>query len=227
MATLGSLLTDVRNRLDETTSGQWTDAELRSWINEGARDVSRRTETLQTSSDLTVVADTQEYTLPVDTLRVHRAEWRPTASSQVYPLDYRDFNSMDSIWWSSQTTTTGYPTFYTMWGYPPGLKVVLYPTPSEAGTLKVFYYKTTTDLATDGTADSSTVTIPSGYEDLVSLYCEMVALRKDRDSRWQESRLLYKDTLDNLIDNTRRWTDQGDFIQVGSRYLPGWLYNDG
>ena len=104
MATLGSLLTDVRNRLDETTSGQWTDAELRSWINEGARDVSRKTETLQGTTNISIVADTQEYTLPTDTLRIHRAEWRPTSSSNVYTLEYRDFNSMDAVWWSSQTT---------------------------------------------------------------------------------------------------------------------------
>ncbi|MDP6717446.1 MAG: hypothetical protein QGF59_02270, partial [Pirellulaceae bacterium] len=106
--------------------------------------------------------------------------------------------------WSSQTTSKGYPTFYTMWGYPPSLKVVLYPTPSEAGTLKVFYYQHSTDLATT--------------------YCEMVALRKDRDPRWQEARALYMDTLTEMQDRTRRWTDQGDFIQVGQTYVPGWLW---
>ncbi len=224
MATLTSLLTDVRNKLDETTSGQWSDAELRTWINEAARDMSRRSETLQNSSNITVVADTQEYTLPTDTLRVYRVEWRPTSSSNVYPLEYRDFNSMDTVWWSSQTTSKGYPTFYTMWGYPPSLKVVLYPTPSEAGVLKVFYYQHSTDLATDGTEDSSTVPVPAGYEDLCTTYCEMVALRKDRDPRWQESRALYMDSLTEMLDRTRRWTDQGDFIQVGQTHVPGWLW---
>lgn len=224
MATQSTYLTNIRAKLDEATSGQWTDAEIRSWINEGVRDIARRTETLQSTALITVTADVQEYTLDGDYLRVHRVEWSPTSSSQVYPLDYRDFNSMDAVWWTSQTTSKGYPSFYTMWGYPPSLKIVLYPTPSEAGQLKMFYYLTPTDLATDGTAAGSTVQVPSGYEDLVESYAEMVALRKDRDPRWQESRSLYMDSLNGFIERSRRWTDQGDFIQVGNQFLPGWLY---
>ena len=224
MATQSTYLTNIRAKLDEVTSGQWTDAEIRSWINEGARDVARRTETLQSTALINVDPNVQEYNLDGDYLRVHRVEWRPNSSSQVYPLEYRDFNSMDAVWWSSQTTSKGYPSFYTMWGYPPSLKIILYPTSSEAGKLKMFYYLTPTDLATDGTAAGSTVKVPSGYEDLVEAYAEMVALRKDRDPRWQEARTLYMDSLNGLIDRSRRWTDQGDFIQVGNRHLPGWLW---
>jgi len=224
MATQATYLTNVRSKLDETTSGQWSDTELRGWINEAARDIARRTETLQTYEEINVTANTQEYTLNDGCLRVHRVEWRPTASSNVYPLEYRDFNSMDAVWWSSQTTSKGYPTFYTMWGYPPTLKIVLYPTPSEAGKLKVFFYQTATNLATDGTAAGSTVQVPIGYEDLIEAYVEFVALRKDRDPRWQESRAIYMDSLNEMIDTTRRWTDQGDFIQISGSHVPGWLW---
>ena len=107
MATQATYLTNIRNKLDETTSGQWSDAELRAWINEAARDIARRTESLQTYEEINVSADTQEYTVNDGCLRVHRVEWRPTASSNVYPLEYRDFNSMDAVWWASQTTAKG------------------------------------------------------------------------------------------------------------------------
>ena len=224
MATQATYLTNIRNKLDETTSGQWSDAELRTWINEAARDIARRTESLQTYEEINVTANTQEYTVNDGCLRVHRVEWRPTASSNVYPLEYRDFNSMDAVWWASQTTSKGYPTFYTMWGYPPTLKIVLYPTPSEGGKLKVFFYQTASNLATDGSAAGSTVQVPVGYEDLIESYVEHVALRKDRDPRWQEARAIYMDSLQEMIDQTRRWTDQGDFIQVGSSHIPGWLW---
>ncbi len=224
MATQATYLTNIRSKLDETTSGQWSDSELRSWINEAARDIARRSETLQSYEEINVTANTQEYTLNDGCLRVYRVEWRPTASSNVYPLEYRDFNSMDAVWWASQTTSKGYPTFYTMWGYPPTLKIVLYPTPSEVGKLKVFFYQTSSDLATDGSAAGSTVQVPAGYEDLLEYYVEFVALRKDRDPRWQEARALYMDALNDMLETTERWTDQGDFIQVGQRHLPGWLW---
>ena len=116
MATQATYLTNVRNKLDETTSGQWSDTELRSWINEAARDVARRTESLQATEIMDSDPNVQEYNLAGNYLRVHRVEWSPTGSSNVYPLEYRDFNSMDAVWWASQTTAKGYPNFYTMWG---------------------------------------------------------------------------------------------------------------
>ena len=54
MATQATYLTNIRNKLDETTSGQWSDAELRTWINEAARDIARRTESLQTYEEINV-----------------------------------------------------------------------------------------------------------------------------------------------------------------------------
>jgi hypothetical protein len=32
------------------------------------------------------------------------------------------------------------------------------------------------------------------------------------------------DTLNGMLDRTRRWTDQGGFVQVGQTYVPGWLW---
>jgi hypothetical protein len=32
------------------------------------------------------------------------------------------------------------------------------------------------------------------------------------------------DSINEMIDTTRRWTDQGDFIQVSGSHIPGWLW---
>ena len=48
--TLALLRGDVRSRLNEATAAFWSDAELTRWINEGASDVARRTESLRTRS---------------------------------------------------------------------------------------------------------------------------------------------------------------------------------
>lgn len=224
-ATLGQLVTDVRSHLDEASSRFWTDVELRRWCNEALRDVARRAETLQRTSTVTAVANTQQYTLATDILRVYRVEYLPTGSGQVYPLEYRDFNSMDSVWWSSQTQTKGIPFWYTLWGFTPALKMIVYPTPSTGGTFNVFNYQLPADLATDGSADSTVVDLPNGWQDLIALYCEYVSLRKDADSRWQEAKGIYEERLGSMIDVTRRWTDQSDSIQIGSGgFLPFWLY---
>ena len=59
MATQSTYLTNIRAKLDEVTSGQWTDAEIRSWINEGAKDIARRTETLQATALINVDPNVQ------------------------------------------------------------------------------------------------------------------------------------------------------------------------
>lgn len=95
--TQGELLIDVRERLDEVGTGhQWEDGEIRRWINDGARDIARKCETLLATANITGVAGTQTYAMPTNVIRVHRVEWKATGDSAIYPLEYRDYNNADS-----------------------------------------------------------------------------------------------------------------------------------
>lgn len=225
VAQMSDLVADLRSHLDEANARMWSDVELERWLNEGLRDVARRAEVIQDTATVNVVSGTQQYALSSGNLanmtRVYRVEWVPNANS-IYPLEYRDFSNMDSVWWTQQKTTQGYPYWYTMWGFPPSVKLILYPTPSQNGTLNVYYYRTMADVT--GTA---TVEIPNGWHDLAVLYAEYVALRKDSDARWMEAKQLYEDRLGELIDLTRRWTDQAGAYSTSSGFVPGWLYDPG
>lgn len=165
--------------------------------------------------------------MPTDIIRVNRVEWRPTSQTQVYPLEYRDFVNMDAVWWSAQEITQNTPRMYTMWGYPPTLKLILYPTPSEPGSLKTFYYRLPVDRAVDGTEQTSAIDIPEGWGDLLLDFAEYSALRKDADPRWQEAKALYLEHLNDFILTTRRWSDQsgGPINEYGATGggLPDWL----
>lgn len=222
--TLGQLLSDVRNRLDEQSARMWGSPELRGWILEGARDVARRAEILLQSSTIAVTSGTQQYTGPTDAVRIYRVEWQPTGQSTIYPLEYYDFASMDELWGPNQIITQAYPIAYTMWGFPPSLKIILYPSPSSNGQLNVYYYRLPADLATDGSADNTNVDVPEGWWDLIPKYCEFVAMRKDGDQRWQDARALYEAQLDGLIEHSRRWTDQAGSFSFADRMIPAWLY---
>lgn len=225
--TMKALITALReDRLDEKDAAQWQDDELRRWINEGTRDICRRIEILPTSADIAVSAGVQQYTMATDVLRVNRVEWRPTGQTNVYSLEYRDFNNMDSVWWTSQIQTQGTPVLFTMWGYTPNLKLVLYPTPSVSGVAKVFYYKLPTEIATDGSADTSTIDLPEGWHDLVLDYAEYRALRKDGDDRWQAAKAEYEQHLINMEEHTRRISDQAGMIVAGNTMIPQWLYGE-
>lgn len=217
--TLATIREDVRDRIDETAARRWTDAQLNRWINEGAIDIARRTEVLQAKQDITAVAGTQEYTLPTDMIRVHRIEFTPTGSTSTYTPEYRDFNSMDGVWWSQKTSRRGTPVLYTVWGFPPTAKLVLYPTPDPGGTITVYYYR----LPVEAAADANSPELPEGWHDLLADYAEYKALRRDADPRWREAKQIFEENLGNLFDVTRRWTDQVGTIDTATTTLPGWL----
>jgi len=228
MATMTELLTQTRARLDEATSGFWTDPQLRTWIMEGARDIARRAEVLQTTDTIAGLADVQSYACPDDVIRVYRAEWVNTGDTFTYPLDYQDYNNMDQVWWTGKTQGSNVPSFFTFWGYPPNLTITLYPKPSQAGTITLYYYKMPAPIDPNGTEDSNTVETPMGWEDIITLYCEYNALRKDSDNRWSEAKTIYEEKLDEMIQVTRRWTDQAGLIVSNvNPFVPSWLYNDG
>jgi hypothetical protein len=228
MVTQAEAVTKVRERLDETTAATWTNEQLRGWINEAMRDVARLSETIQSTATITITSTditngVQEWTLDGTTLRVYRVEYKPTGQTNVYPLEYGDFNNLDAVWWTRKTISTGTPQMFTLWGYPPQLKIVLYPKPALAGTLTVYYYKVPADLATDGTAAATTLSVPNGWEDLVYEYVTYLALRRDRDPRWQEAKQAYDEKLAAMVDLTARWSDQSGSITPSGSMLPDWL----
>jgi len=226
MTTQSQLLLDIRSRLDEPSPQFYPDTELRRWINQGARDVARRTETLQTTADIPLTAGQQQYTAPADVLRIYRVEYRDTGN-RVYGLEYRDYANADSVWWTAQLTVQSIPQMWTAWGFPPTLKIVLYPIPGNTGTsLRVFYYQAPADLALDGTAANTTVPIPTGRDELIVDFAEYMALRKARDQRWQEAKAIYDEKVQSMIDQTRRWTDQaGTYDQTGTLLHP-FIWNE-
>jgi hypothetical protein len=223
----GQLLSDLReSRLDEPTAGQWTDTDLRRYLNEGAVEIARRTECLLATHTQPTVAGTQEYTAPTDAVRIYRVEYIDS-SSAVTALEYRDFGNMDAVWWTQKLNTTGRPYLYTMWGYPPTLKIVLYPKPDAIGTLKCYYYKLAVELATSSTADAaSSYDIPAGWENILLDYAEYRAYVKDRDPRWAEAKQRFDEHLGAIFETTRRWTDQAGMITEGGSPLAQWIWDE-
>lgn len=229
--TLGGALTSVRNRLDESTARQWSDARLREWIMEGARDVARRCECLLATTTFAVTAGVNAYSLVAITpgiVRIHRVEFVPTGSSDRYPLEYRDRHAMDTIWGSSQNIATGTPEYFTLWGVPPSLTVQFFPTPQIGGVATLYYYALPVPLITSASTDHAlNVDCPDGWEDLIYDYAEYHALRMDRDERWKDVMGAYETRLADLHVTSIRWSDQGGHIASGTGFVPAWLADGG
>lgn len=200
----------VRERLNEYTPGFYSDTEIRRWLNEGVREVARRSEWKRASKDYNVDVSVEDQYVPLDTdvIRVYRVEWMPDGQTAIYRLEYRDINAMDCIWGVYQTWA-GVPGWYTMVNSNP-LSIQLSPAPTVDGKLRVFFYKMPTDLATNTTAGASTVLdVPNGWEDLPVEYAVALAFRKARDAaNYQLAMATFSDKLGALLEMSVRYTDE-------------------
>lgn len=210
--TLEDLRDDVRDRLDETNAQYWTNPELDRYLNEAVRDMARRTESLQGIKVHDVETNRPTYDAPKDMIRIYRIEYHQS-SDYIISLEYQPFNEMDSIWFTSRDVPGTFPYFYSLWGAPSAentSQIYLYPIPGEdiGEGLHIFYYRMPKPMS----QDSDPAEIPNGWEDLVPLYCEHVARRKEGDPRWKDAYELYVERLDDMHRVTRHYSDQERFV---------------
>ncbi|MGI0134704.1 MAG: DUF6682 family protein [Candidatus Micrarchaeaceae archaeon] len=205
-------------RLSENNTAQYH--QLTDWINAACRDIARRAECLQSLQQLPVIEGTQKYILPSELVRVHRMEFNPTGQQNIYPLEARGLMEMDQIWGINQTNIFNYPCYYALWQNPPTLQAILYPVPSTSGSLNCYYYR----LPTPVSLPSDNLDIPEGWEDMVYMYVEYVAMRKDMNPAWQSAKEIYEEQMMQLIDRTQSFHDQSGMITTGTSMVPDWLY---
>jgi len=103
----------------------------------------------------------------------------------------------------------------------------LYPNPSQGGNLNVYYYRLPVRF-TDPVADANrNLEIVEGWDDAIVYFSQYKAMIKDRDPMWKEMRELYESEVENLIDVTRQFHDQGRAFQHATTAVPQWLYDSG
>lgn len=215
--TQATALTAVRDRLaEEDYAAFYSDAQIRAWLNEGVREVARQTLWKRTSSTVAVTAGTRYYTAPAAAIQIYRVEYLPTGSSQIYRLEYADINAMDIVWGTNQAIGRSTPEMYTLVSANP-LSIQVSPTPAVGGNLKVYYYAMPTDLATDGTAASSNLDVPGGWEDLPVEWATSIGYRKARDlPNYQMAAAQFERTLDRMTELVARYTDEA------TQWTPHW-----
>jgi hypothetical protein len=225
--TLSQLETSLESMLDQIYGGTnqfrfWSQPEIDTWLNEGARDVARRAESLLVfDTSVAAIAGTARYALPAQIIRIHRVEYQAAGSFLVYPLFPKTIDEMDPIVGINPLLQTSYPYYFHLWGYPPNLGMTVYPVPSQTGQFNLYYYKVPTPMVNPG----DICDLPNGWEDLVVTYGEYRARRKGRDPIWKDVKEEYEQKVGEHMDVTRQWHDQQRHIITRSGLgIPSWLY---
>jgi hypothetical protein len=225
MTTVADVLAKCRDRLDETNAsgGQWSNVQLRRWFNDAMNEIARTTLHLVTYTDVAVVAGDAEVSLAGTVIEIQQVYFRPTDSDEAIPLTPYHFEAMDAIWGSWQDISSGDPSAFAPWGYSPNLKVRLYPIPGRAGNLRVYHAKQATPIDTEGADDADTLDAPDAWHDLIADYVEYMALRKDRDPRWQEAFQLYSSKVQLMAEHDYLANARDIVHDYVSGGLPRWL----
>ena len=122
---LGALRTEIRQELQEASAGEWTNAELDAYVNDGVLLTTQLLEWYEKTTNLVPGAGTQDYTLPTDNLRLHRVtfdrEFLPQTTQ--YELDRDEGN------WRGAGNNNPIRFFIKQWD-----TLSAYPKPLTAGT---------------------------------------------------------------------------------------------
>lgn len=228
MTTQAVFVRRVRRKLNELNADRFPDSHIKEWLNEAADDAARRTWCLRAESTVAVIANQQEYSnTPSDLLSLNAVQYTPTANpNAAYPLQYIDRQSLHLLTGTNINSAPGGPGIYWTWGFPPELAVSLYPIPTEAGSITLFYYKTFAPLDTETTADEATdLPFPGGWDSMLINYCVSEALLSDKDSRNTEYRQFYEQALTGLAETATRFVDQGGIITPSGSHVPSYIYD--
>lgn len=162
MATLANFRQSIAYELglDNTTSS--TDqTEIDRRINEGVTKVLSRTHCKVVCADLTMTSGTWKYTLPTSSLAIKEV-WI-TSSGQNYRLER--VTTDEILDFRTSTTDSNSPSRY--YAVEGANLLLVWPTPSAADTLEIFYVPSPATLSSSSDTPSE---IPSEYHTAVERY---------------------------------------------------------
>jgi hypothetical protein len=220
--TQGTIVTEARDRLNELTPNRWEDRQLRSWINDGIRDVARRSRCHRDTATVSATSGTQEYTAPATAFMIHGVRYNPDSNDQEYDLISYRYKDVLAVSQTQLTISENTPRIYWQWGTSGSMTFGVYPTPSEDGDFTVHYYAIPADLDTEASDITTNVDVPMGWEDCLVDYCIFTAFKSSRDPRWESYKTDYIDNLTLLIDITQGegYNDQVGRVVAGTPSSP-------
>lgn len=215
------LRTDILERLDQPpdpADGFWSDDQLRLFANEGLRDVARRIKNIRATQDYATVADQSDYDMPDDMIQAYKVEYRTTSTGPIYALEHTPY---DEDWGASRYSGT--PVSWSTLGAPGvGGVFKVFPAPSEEidGGLRIYYYRLPRKIE----ELDDPVEIYSGWEDIIALYVEWNARRKEAvDNKWRDAAQLYEARLEEMKMATSRVSDQPQHMSQAGTVGAWWV----
>jgi hypothetical protein len=167
-STLASaIITQVRANINESAAEFWTDDEIIQWINDGIKDIVRKTHCYQTTESINLIANQIEYTVTTSAYLIVKAVHYIDSDSKSHALELSSPNLV------GREEDVEEPEYYYDWAGKVGVFPAL---PAIDGETITLYLVT---LPTDITS-SDNIPTPHPYDTAIVYYVTARAFAKDR-----------------------------------------------
>lgn len=146
----------------------WSESEFLGLISMACQELARETKCIERVYTTTTVASQQEYDYPTNTTDIKRVTYD---GNRIDPITFDEADQVTLN--NSSITTVGSPVGYAIWNET----LYLYPTPSEAKTLKIYSVNEPQDVSTI----TSTLEVPTWTHPALVNYCLSAMYAKDKD----------------------------------------------
>lgn len=218
--TRGEMKVLLAGWLDDLQYGYFTETQLNSWLNLGQERLQKKlikagenyyVKTVST----TLVVNQREYVLPDDFRKLHRLEVINSGTApneSVSPVTPITINQKDLI-----EAVTGTPAAY----YIRKGRLVLYPAPNSALTLRMDYSYRVADM----TLDTDVPDAPAHYHEYIPLRAAKIAFLKDQKAPDLIVEMLneYGDELDSDADERNQDVSR-QIVQTGAYDSAGMIF---
>lgn len=222
---LQEMILEVRSAIGSDDDSFWSDVEITRWLNQAVRIMCSHALPLQAVHAITLVANQQEYALPIDVVRVFAVKY--TSGSQVdqlYPTDFATaqtgvFNSgrpyyfylRNRAYQTASQTATGISVLPIDASMPNKTRFVLglVPAPSGANTCVVQYFSSGMSLVNSNDEPP----LSEEYHDGICAYA--IAKAKEKDEAHMESSQIYLPRFSEYVEKLK---SQG--VLDGQDYFP-------
>jgi hypothetical protein len=205
--TLNEMIADVRSRLDESTAGFWTDAEITVWLNEANVRVAVELEDLEGTATSNIVASTANYDLPADFVRLDQAIYNGVYLKTITRDQLKQYGGLGN----PTTSQTGTPEYC----YIRAGDLWLYPAPSANVTngLVLWYSKRPAALSASVECEHDPM-----FHYLLPLYACYIGYQKDMSAREAQT---CKGMFEEGVARSREFLSDEDRIELRQIYDPG------
>jgi hypothetical protein len=203
------LVSDVISRVRKSSGDedvlQFTDATVRDWINDAAKECASENLLLQKTATQVVTAGTTDYALPTDILKLHSVRYD---NEKIRLMDMNEFDEKIS---GFGETTRSTPTLGYVWAG----KLVIYPAPDNSTkSLAISYTRTPAEVVANG----DSIDLPAMYHRRIVDYClAQVAEQDDDENRYQLKMEEFRSGISALKDQQEWEQDAYPMITVSDR----------